>query len=116
MTAEENAAASPRGPRPGRNDPCPCGSGKKYKRCCLEKDAELRRSEAETSFSMPPPLMPEPRPPRLSPSKHPLSSSPPPPRDPHLQALDDHWQEFAEADYESRIALFLRPLGVGGVM
>lgn len=20
--------------RPGRNDPCPCGSGKKYKRCC----------------------------------------------------------------------------------
>ncbi len=20
---------------PGRNDPCPCGSGKKYKRCCL---------------------------------------------------------------------------------
>jgi len=23
----------------GRNDPCPCGSGKKYKRCCLAKDA-----------------------------------------------------------------------------
>jgi hypothetical protein len=23
------------GPRPGRNDPCPCGSGRKYKRCCL---------------------------------------------------------------------------------
>jgi tetratricopeptide (TPR) repeat protein len=22
----------------GRNDPCPCGSGNKYKRCCLEKD------------------------------------------------------------------------------
>ena len=22
----------------GRNDPCPCGSGKKYKQCCLEKD------------------------------------------------------------------------------
>ncbi|PTB17092.1 hypothetical protein C9I57_30045 [Trinickia symbiotica] len=21
--------------RPGRNDPCPCGSGKKYKHCCL---------------------------------------------------------------------------------
>ena len=20
--------------RPGRNDPCPCGSGRKYKRCC----------------------------------------------------------------------------------
>jgi SWIM/SEC-C metal-binding protein len=22
---------------PGRNDPCPCGSGKKYKRCCGAK-------------------------------------------------------------------------------
>jgi hypothetical protein len=30
------------GPKPdhdlGRNDPCWCGSGKKYKRCHLEKD------------------------------------------------------------------------------
>lgn len=24
-------------PRIGRNDPCPCGSGKKYKKCCLGK-------------------------------------------------------------------------------
>ena len=24
-------------PKPGRNDPCPCGSGKKYKQCCLLK-------------------------------------------------------------------------------
>jgi len=23
--------------KPGRNDPCPCGSGKKYKKCCQEK-------------------------------------------------------------------------------
>ncbi len=23
-------------PKTGRNDPCPCGSGKKYKRCCLQ--------------------------------------------------------------------------------
>lgn len=21
--------------KPGRNDPCPCGSGKKFKQCCL---------------------------------------------------------------------------------
>ncbi len=28
----------------GRNDPCPCGSGKKYKKCCLNrtKDPEIR--------------------------------------------------------------------------
>lgn len=25
------------GPKPGRNDPCPCGSGRKYKKCCLNK-------------------------------------------------------------------------------
>ncbi|MFW6401426.1 MAG: SEC-C metal-binding domain-containing protein [Desulfohalobiaceae bacterium] len=25
----------------GRNDPCHCGSGKKYKKCCLQKDQEL---------------------------------------------------------------------------
>ena len=24
-------------PKVGRNDPCPCGSGKKYKQCCLLK-------------------------------------------------------------------------------
>ena len=25
------------GPKVGRNDPCPCGSGKKYKKCCMVK-------------------------------------------------------------------------------
>ena len=30
----------------GRNEPCPCGSGKKYKKCCLEKDeAEALREQ-----------------------------------------------------------------------
>ena len=28
-----------RDPRVGRNDPCPCGSGKKYKACCMKKHA-----------------------------------------------------------------------------
>ena len=27
------------GQKVGRNDPCPCGSGKKYKKCCLLKGA-----------------------------------------------------------------------------
>jgi len=26
--------------RVGRNEPCPCGSGRKYKQCCFEKDQE----------------------------------------------------------------------------
>ena len=28
-----------------RNDPCHCGSGKKYKKCCLEKDLEMQKEE-----------------------------------------------------------------------
>ena len=33
----ETAAPAPkRGSKTGRNDPCPCGSGKKFKRCCGE--------------------------------------------------------------------------------
>jgi hypothetical protein len=28
----------------GRNDPCPCGSGKKYKRCCAAKHQHSRLS------------------------------------------------------------------------
>ncbi|MDT8335833.1 MAG: SEC-C metal-binding domain-containing protein, partial [Desulfurivibrionaceae bacterium] len=28
---------APRGDRVGRNDPCPCGSGKKHKKCCLRR-------------------------------------------------------------------------------
>jgi SEC-C motif len=27
------------GPKIGRNEPCPCGSGKKYKKCCLNKSS-----------------------------------------------------------------------------
>jgi methionyl aminopeptidase len=27
----------------GRNDPCPCGSGIKYKKCCLGKDLQVNR-------------------------------------------------------------------------
>lgn len=28
----------------GRNDPCPCGSGKKYKSCCLMKQEQKKTS------------------------------------------------------------------------
>jgi hypothetical protein len=31
--------------KPGRNEPCHCGSGRKYKQCCLEKDAAAEREE-----------------------------------------------------------------------
>ncbi len=33
------AAPAPRAARVGRNAPCPCGSGKKFKRCCIDAPA-----------------------------------------------------------------------------
>ena len=33
-TPENNQTVVNDGPKVGRNDPCPCGSGKKYKNCC----------------------------------------------------------------------------------
>ena len=34
VSQEESARPVRSGPKVGRNDPCPCGSGKKYKKCC----------------------------------------------------------------------------------
>lgn len=34
---------------PGRNDPCPCGSGKKYKRCCLRAERAAASESAQGS-------------------------------------------------------------------
>ncbi len=36
-------------PRVGRNDPCPCGSGKKYKRCCHDQDQERLRHSSDVA-------------------------------------------------------------------
>ena len=32
----------------GRNDPCPCGSGKKYKKCCLKKKEAREQKSAQS--------------------------------------------------------------------
>ncbi|WIG97910.1 SEC-C metal-binding domain-containing protein [Myxococcus sp. SDU36] len=40
--------------KPGRNDPCSCGSGEKYKRCCMAKDAAAARTVAPTVTSASP--------------------------------------------------------------
>ena len=49
--------------KPGRNDFCPCGSGNKYKKCCLPKEeaaerkqlakAEARRLESAAAHGLP---------------------------------------------------------------
>ncbi len=35
----------------GRNDPCPCGSGKKYKNCCLGKDEPVISAQGAAEAS-----------------------------------------------------------------
>jgi SWIM/SEC-C metal-binding protein len=37
LTREPARAA----PKIGRNDPCPCGSGKKFKKCCVDQAPQL---------------------------------------------------------------------------
>jgi len=40
--------------RPGRNDPCHCGSGRKYKQCCLAKDEAAEREVRATAAASAP--------------------------------------------------------------
>ena len=37
--------------KPGRNDPCPCGSGKKFKHCCGRVTGEPARAPAPGALS-----------------------------------------------------------------
>src|SRR3954453_19114621 len=37
--------------RVSRNDPCPCGSGKKYKHCCMKNDDESRSPRPAPSIA-----------------------------------------------------------------
>jgi hypothetical protein len=55
------------GERISRNDPCPCGSGKKYKNCCRPRDVEAQADrDLAPSGSLPGK--------RLPPPKHPLGT------------------------------------------
>ncbi|MFH1152497.1 MAG: SEC-C metal-binding domain-containing protein [Pseudomonadota bacterium] len=41
----------------GRNEPCPCGSGKKYKKCCLNNDQQTKQMHSDhNGFIQPAPL------------------------------------------------------------
>jgi len=37
--------------KPQRNDPCPCGSGKKYKKCCLAKESDPAHGDSAWSHA-----------------------------------------------------------------
>jgi hypothetical protein len=42
MNLELEEPTVPEQKSPGRNSPCPCGSGRKFKACCLRKGIEFR--------------------------------------------------------------------------
>ena len=76
----------------GRNDPCPCGSGVKYKYCCLNKDQDEPNSQDEKTQDE----SPEPSPFDSATSDESSSSS-----SPAMKA----WDAFEASDYEERCAL-----------
>jgi len=113
-----------------RNAPCPCGSGKKYKKCCLAKDEQAARDAARkaaeqaaktavrpprpaTAPSAPPPSQPAPPLPATQP--HPPSPPQPSPQplSPEEQARDALWDEFEKAEDEAAVAVYLKALDSG---
>jgi hypothetical protein len=101
----------------GRNDLCPCGSGKKFKKCCLGKIKAKKTSvedqpvaPAEPGSSVQPGIRPVLKPA----SPDPVDDLPEP--DPITQARDARWREFEGADYEKKVGLFLRTLHEEGLM
>jgi hypothetical protein len=86
--------------RAGRNDPCPCRSGRKYKKCCLAADMKAQAA-------IPLPARPAKE---VIASATPLETEPKPPVDPRIAAFNARWDEFENQDYEGRIELFLSTL------
>ena len=91
--------------QPGRNEPCWCGSGKKYKHCHLKQDqqAAARPPPADAveavdstarDLNRPAPYVP------------PL----PPERSAADLAFEAEWEHFKQADLDGKIALFLEKL------
>lgn len=91
----------------GRNDPCTCGSGQKYKKCCLAKDEQTRSAaaaaKAHGTGAVAPQLTQQPEKPKAPP-------------DPLVEARNARDGEFRKADYAGRIELFERSLAEPGLM
>lgn len=106
----------------GRNDPCPCGSGKKFKKCCLGNAPPVslvpkapRNSPAASPWAGTglgrPAAFAEPDPEldlELDPETEPETASPP--LSPFEQKWEAVWNEFQSQHGEARAAVFLRTL------
>jgi hypothetical protein len=93
----------------GRNDPCPCGSGKKFKKCCLGKKQPALSGTRHRSGLPLPPASPSRSLDRTKPSA-PRPVAAPRPRSPAEERWDTVWKEFESQHGEERKAVFLREL------
>jgi hypothetical protein len=128
IASSENGPRLERTTKAGRNDSCPCGSGKKYKKCCLATDQAA--SATAPSPSSPPPAAA--RPPRAefvlkkpmqpawssAPALPTKAADPPPPPDPIAERAEQLWVEFGSRsdDEEGQIGVFLEALEDAEVM
>src|SRR5271166_2864634 len=104
----------------GRDDPCRCGSGKKYKKCCLAKDQEesTLRAAVDPPTSLVAPVRSVPflaeqdvKPARTAaPARGAEAATPPPPSDPVTERGESRWREFKAQNDQGRITLFLDTL------
>jgi hypothetical protein len=122
----EKAVGSARAVKAGRNDPCPCGSGKKYKKCCLASDQAASPIQP-TGSSLPPAVagsierdtsLAKPggsgRSGALAHATGPPEPASPP--DPVAERADLRWKEFESQSEAGRIAVFLETLEDAEVM
>ena len=90
---------------PKRNDPCPCGSGKKYKHCHMKEDlpraqAALRNPPAPAVRHVPPPVHHAP-----AVVNAPAVVEEPEELDPEIERFNQLYAEFHAADYEEQKAI-----------
>ena len=92
---------------PGRNDPCWCGSGKKYKNCHMKQDQQ------EAKKTAPPPVPADRSNPLKARSLAPTKNEPPA-RTPEQVAAaaqaEAEWEQFEQADVDGKVTLFLEKL------
>lgn len=77
----------------GRNDPCPCGSGKKYKHCCWRKEqAAQAQNITGNDVTAQNDVTTE-------------DAAPSPEPDPLMERINAFWEDFMDAPYEEKWAL-----------
>jgi hypothetical protein len=84
--------------KPGRNDPCPCGSGKKYKRCCIDKDPPTPLRPVRAEWDERSPSAPDDSPP--APAFHENDEAPRP-----RTEFDDWYDAFDAGPAETKLAM-----------